>query len=116
MPARHVTALLVAATATLAVGCGGAPRPAAHHGAATPSPFTLTSFQACQQLRDDLTRHQGVPDIAILRRIADHVTAPRLAAYARTAVRDIDHTGIAPIALSLLRDECARDGVPIPAS
>jgi hypothetical protein len=42
--------------------------------------------------------------------------APRLAAYARTAVRAIDHTGIAPIALSLLRDECARDGVPIPDS
>ena len=114
MPARHVKALLVTATATLAVGCGGAPRPAAHHGAATPSPYTLTSFQACQQLRDDLNRHQGVPDIPTLRRIADHVTAPRLAAYARTAVRDIDHTGIAPIALSLLRDECARDGVPIP--
>ncbi len=116
MPARYVTALLVTATATLAVGCGGGPRPAAHHGAATPSPSTLTSLQACRQLRDDLTRHQGVPDIATLRRIADHVTAPRLAAYARTAVRDIDHTGFAPIALSLLRDECARAGVQIPAS
>jgi hypothetical protein len=115
MLARHVTALLVTATATLAVGCA-APRPAAHHAVATPPPFTLTSVQACRQLRDDLARHRGVPDIPTLRRIADHVTAPRLAAYARTAVRDIDHTGIAPIALSLLRDECARAGVRIPGS
>ena len=47
---------------------------------------------------------------------ADHVTAaPRMAADARTAVRDIDHTGVAPIALALLRDECARAGVRIPA-
>jgi hypothetical protein len=50
----------------------------------------------------------------MLRRIADHVSAPRMAAYARTAVRDIDHTGVAPIALALLRDECARAGVGIP--
>lgn len=116
MRARHVQALLVTAATTLAVGCGGAPRPPAHHGATTPAPLTLTSFAACRQLRDDLTRNQGVPDIATLRRIADHVTAPRLAADARTAVRDIDHTGIAPIALRLLRDECARAGVPIPTS
>ncbi len=52
----------------------------------------------------------------MLRRIADHVSAPRMAAYARTAVRDIDHTGVAPIALALLRDECARAGVRIPAA
>ena len=60
-------------------------------------------------------QNQGVPDIPTLRRIADHVTAPRMAADARTAVRDIDHTGGAAIALGLLRDECARAGVPIPA-
>ena len=50
----------------------------------------------------------------MLRRIADHVSAPRMAAYARTAVRDIDHTGVAPIPLALFRDECARAGVRIP--
>jgi hypothetical protein len=38
-----------------------------------------------------------------------------MAADARTAVRDIDHTGVAPIAVALLRDECARAGVRIPA-
>jgi hypothetical protein len=51
----------------------------------------------------------------MLRRIADHVTAPRMAADARTAVRDIDHTGAAVIAVALLRDECTRAGVRIPA-
>jgi len=112
-PCRN--ALLVTAAAAVAVGCGGAPRPPPHHGAA-PSPYTLTSFQACRDLRDDLARNRGVPDIPTLRRIADHVTAPRLAADARTAVRDIGHTGIAPLALSLMRDECARAGVQIPAS
>jgi hypothetical protein len=114
MWARYRNALLVTAAMTVAVGCGGAPP--ARHGTTTPAPYTLTSFQACRQLRDDLARNQGVPDIPTLRRIADHVTAPRLAADARTAVRDIDHTGIAPIALSLMRDECARAGVQIPAS
>ena len=79
------------------------------------APLRLTRLQACQQLRDDLARNRGVPDIPALRRIADHVTAPRMAADARTAVRDIDHTGVAPIALALLRDECARAGVRIPA-
>ena len=80
-----------------------------------PRPLSLTKLQACQRLRDDLARNRGVPDIPALRRIADHVTAPRMAADARTAVRDIDHTGVAPIALALLRDECARAGVRIPA-
>jgi hypothetical protein len=123
--------LVTAATVALAVGCGGAPQAPAQQSPARQSPlqqsparpdatasapFTLTRFQACQQLRDDLARNQGVPDIPALRRIADHVTAaPRMAADARTAVRDIDHTGVAPIALALLRDECARAGVRIPA-
>jgi hypothetical protein len=75
----------------------------------------LTRFQACQRLLGDLARHRGVPDIPTLRRIADHVTAPRMAADARTAVRDIDHTGVAPVALSLLRADCAQAGVRIPA-
>lgn len=117
------------AAALLAAGCGGAP-----HGPARPSPagqspvrqspaspdatasapFTITRLQACRELRDDLARHQGLPDIHMLRRIADHVSAPRMAAYARTAVRDIDHTGVAPVALALFRNECARAGVRIP--
>jgi hypothetical protein len=122
MRAQYLKALLVTGATTLAVGCGGAPQPPAQHRAATPAsapaatPFTLTAFQACQQLLSDLARNRGVPDIPTLRRIADHVIAPRLAADARTAVRDIDHTGVAPLAIGLLRDECARAGVRIPAS
>ena len=112
----HLRALLVAAVATaLAAGCGGVPQPPARPDASTPAHFTFTSFQACRQLLGDLARNQGVPDIPTLRRIADHVTDPRLAADARTAVRDIDHTGAAALALGLLRDECARAGVLIPA-
>jgi hypothetical protein len=37
-----------------------------------------------------------------------------MASYARTAVRDIDHTGGAAIALALMREACARAGVRIP--
>ena len=123
--------LVTVATVVLAAGCGGAPQAPARQAPARQSPvqqapaspdatasapFTLTRPQACRQLRDDLARNQGVPDIPALRRIADHVTAaPRMAADARTAVRDIDHTGVAPIALALLRDECHRAGVRIPA-
>jgi hypothetical protein len=112
----YLKALLVTAVATaLVAGCGGAPQPSARPDATAPAHFTLTIFQACRQLLGDLARNRGVPDIPTLRRIADHVTAPRLAADARTAIRDIDHTGAAAIALGLLRDECARAGVPIPA-
>ena len=123
--------LVTVATVALAAGCGGAPQAPARQAparqapvqqapaspdATASAPFTLTRPQACRQLRDDLARNQGVPDIPALRRIADHVTAaPRMAADARTAVRDIDHTGVAPIALALLRDECNRAGVRIPA-
>ena len=119
-----------AAAALLAVGCGGAPRGPARPSPARQSPasqspafpdatasapFTITRLQACRELRDDLARNQGAPDIPMLRRIADHVSAPRMAAYARTAVRDIDHTGVAPVPLALFRGECGRAGVRIPA-
>jgi hypothetical protein len=123
--------LVTVAIVELAAGCAGAPQAPARQAPARQSPvqqaparpdatasapFTLTRSQACRQLRNDLARNQGVPDIPALRRIADHVTAaPRMAADARTAVRDIDHTGVAPIALALLRDECTRAGVRIPA-
>jgi hypothetical protein len=131
-------ALPVVVAAMLAVGCGGDPRPPAHQDSPAPahqdspapghqdspapghqdSPApalsTLTDVEACQQLRGSLSRNRGVPDIPTLRIIADHVTAPRMAAEARTAVRDIDHTGVAPLPLALLRDDCTRAGVQIP--
>lgn len=108
-------ALLAAAAATaLAAGCGGPVAPRAHKLVTAPA-STFTRVQACRQLREDVTRNGGSPDILALRRIADHVTAPRLAADARTAVRDISHTGIAPVALTLLRADCAQAGVRIPA-
>lgn len=122
--------LLVAVAATLAVGCGGDPQPPAHQGSPAPahqdspapahqdSPAPalskLSNVEACQQLRGSLTRNQGVPDLLTLRIIADHATAPRMAAEARNAVRDIDHTGVAPLPIALLRDDCARAGVQIP--
>ncbi len=116
MPRFGVALPVVAAlAAALAAGCGGAPAPPARPGVAATAAVKLTGPQACRLLRGDLARNQGVPDIPTLRRIADHVdAAPRLAADARTAVRDIGHTGVAPLAISLLRDECARAGVPIP--
>lgn len=118
----YLKALLLAVAATLAVGCGGTPRPPAHHHSPAPvhhdSPAPaldkITSVEACQQLFGSLSRNKGVPDILTLRVIADHVTAPRMAAEARNAVRDIDHTGVAPLALALLRDDCARAGVKMP--
>ena len=118
-----------AAAALLAAGCGADPsapaRPSparqspaqqspAFPDATTSAPITLGRAEACRELRADLARNLGVPAIPVLRRIADHVGAPRLAAYARTAVRDIDHTGVAPVPLALFRDECARAGVRIP--
>ena len=124
-----LVAVAVAVVTMSAAGCGGAPRapagpssprqsavrqsPAAPDATAS-VPVTLTRRRACRELRDDLARNQGLPDIPMLRRIADPVSTPRMAAYARTAVRDIDHTGVAPLAISLLRDQCARAGVPIP--
>src|SRR5690349_3656779 len=118
--------LLVAVAATLAVGCGGDPRPPAHQGSpepahqdtpapahqdsAVPALSKLSDVEACLQLRGSFSRNQGVPDLLTLRIIADHVTAPRMAAEARNAVRDIDHIGVAPLPIALLRDDCARVG------
>jgi hypothetical protein len=131
MGVGFLKALLVIIAATLAVGCGGDPRPPAHQDSPTPahqdtpapvhqdSPTpalsTLTRVEACLQLRGSLSRNEGVPDILTLRVIADHVTEPRMAAEARNAVRDIDHTGVAAIPLALLRDDCARIGVRMPS-
>lgn len=112
----RTAALLVTAATAVTVGCGGTASPAGRPRATAPAAISLSGFQACRLLLADLARRQGVPDLATLRRIADHVTSPRIAADARTAVRDIDHTGVAPLAVSLLRDECARAGVRIPAS
>jgi hypothetical protein len=130
MGVGFLKALLVAVAATLAVGCGGDPPPPAHQGSPAPahqdspaparqdSPAPalgkLTNVEACLQLLGSLSRHRGVPDILTLRIIADHAIAPRMAAEARNAVRDIDHTGVAPLPIALLRDDCARAGVRIP--
>jgi hypothetical protein len=129
MGAGYLKALPVIAAAVLAVGCGGAPPPPAHRGTpapahqGTPAPVRqdspapalskLTDVEACLQLRGSLSRNHGAPDILTLRIIADHVTEPRMAAEARNAVRDIDHTGVAAIPIALLRDRCARAGVQI---
>lgn len=116
--------LLVAVAATaLAVGCTAAPggpapthQPSPAHQPGTPSAATLlTKFQACRQLRSEVTGQPGRADVPALRRIADHVADPRMAGDARTAVRDIDHTGAAAVAFALLRDDCAHAGVRIPA-
>ncbi|HEY7431487.1 MAG TPA: hypothetical protein VH641_12245 [Streptosporangiaceae bacterium] len=113
------TLLAAAAVAALAIGCGGAPQPSAsrpaHQDPTAAAPARLTKAQACARLLADVRRNRGLPDVAALRDIADHVAAPRLAADARTAVRDIAHTGAAPLAFALLRDDCARAGVHIPA-
>jgi hypothetical protein len=110
-------ALLVTAVAAalMVAGCGGAAARQAHNHTIASASANLTGLQACERLLADVTRNGGIPDIPALRNIADHVTAPRLAADARTAVRDIGHTGIAPVALALLRADCAHAGVKIQA-
>lgn len=121
--------LLVAIAVMLAVGCGGDPRSSAHQDRPAPAhqdrpaqahqdgPASalskLSNIDACRQLRGSLSRNQGFPDLVTLRIIADHVTEPRMAAEARSAVRDIDHIGVAPLPIALLRDDCARVGVQI---
>jgi len=118
MGVGFLRALLVIVVATLAVGCGGDPRPPAHQDSPasahrvspapvrqdspTPALSTLTSVEACLQLRGSFARNRGVPDVLTLRVIADHV-------------RDIDHTGVAAIPVALLRDDCARVGVRMPS-
>lgn len=111
--------LLAAAAATaLVAGCTAAPAaPAApaHQRSTSSAAVPLTKTQACRQLLADVTRHHGRSAVPGLRHIADHVTDVRMAGDARTAVRDIDHTGGAPVAFALLRDDCAHVGVRIPA-
>ena len=111
MTSAGVATLVLAALAV--AGCHGAPVQVVTHGTA-PAFVKVTGHRACEQLLTDITRRGGVPDIPTLRQIADHVTAPRLAADARTAVRDIDHTGTASFAFTLLRADCAQAGVRIP--
>jgi hypothetical protein len=112
----RVLLVTAAAAALMTAGCGSGP--AAHTGghstSPAPAPVSRTAAQACRRLRADAARHRGVPGIPALRDAAGQVTAPRLAADARTAVRDLAHTHTAPVALALLRDDCARAGVPIP--
>ena len=115
--------LAAAVAAALAAGCTAAPAVPAHqpsqaHQPPTPSAAAvgpLTKVQACRLLLADLSHHHGRATVPGLRLIADHVTDPRMAGDTRTAVRDIDHTGGAAVALALLRDDCARAGVRIPA-
>jgi len=116
MSVAAVLATPAAVLAALAVaGCHDAPVQVTHGGSSTaPALVKVTGHRACEQLLADITRRGGSPDIRTLRQIADHATAPRLAADARTAVRDIDHTGTAPVAFALLRDDCAGAGVRIP--
>jgi hypothetical protein len=107
--------LLTAITAViLAAGCADATTPSSHTHPTTM--FTkLTALQACQRLQAHITRNQVRPDLPALHYIADHVTGtPRLARDARDAVKDITHTGIAPIAFLLLKDDCTKVGVDIP--
>jgi hypothetical protein len=104
-----------AAAVVLAAGCGGAAPPRARAHVTTSAPAGLTGRQACQRLQADVTRDKGTADIPVLRYIADRVTAiPRLAMDARDAVKDIAHTGGAPIPLTLLKDDCSKAGVDIP--
>jgi hypothetical protein len=106
--------LLAAMTAViLAVGCADATTPSSDTHPTTM--FTrLTTLQACQRLQAHITRNQVRADLPILHYIADHVTATtRLARDARDAVKDITHTGIAPIPFLLLKDDCTKVGVDI---
>jgi hypothetical protein len=107
--------LLTVLAAAAAGGCVAAPPQRAHPHPSALAPSAITVVQACHLLQTDPTRDAEAADTTVLGHIADRVTAPRMAADARTAVRDIDHTGIAPVALSLLRDDCDRAGVPVPA-
>ena len=105
----------VAAGAVLAAGCSSGSAPQARAHPAGSALAHLTRRQACRRLRADVTRNGGTADVPALRYIADRVTAiPDLARDARDAVKDIAHTGMAPIPLALLKDDCAKAGVDIP--
>ncbi|MHB1432213.1 MAG: hypothetical protein ACYCVZ_08885 [Streptosporangiaceae bacterium] len=95
----------------LASGCGGT---------AGQRPAAIGARAACRLLRADAAGRSGHrPDNRTLRLIADHVTAPRLAADARTAIQDLDHGSSPDIAFALLHAACARAGItiwPPPAS
>jgi hypothetical protein len=104
-----------AVTAALAAGCTAAPAARAHQHTTPSAAVPLSKTQACRQLLAVVAHHHGRSAVPGLRHIADHVTDARMAGDARTAVRDIDHTGGAPVAFALLRDDCAHVGVRIPA-
>ncbi len=107
--------IAVTAGAVLAAGCSSGSAPPAPAHPVTSTPGHLTRRQACQRLRADVTRNGRTADVSALRYIADRVTTiPDLARDARDAVKDIAHTGIAPIPLALLKDDCAKAGVHIP--
>jgi hypothetical protein len=97
----------------LAAGCANATTPSSHTHPTTV--FTrLTTLQACQRLQAYITRNQVRADLPTLHYIADHVIGTsRLARDARDAVKDITHTGIAPIPFLLLKDDCTKVGVDI---
>jgi len=103
-----------AAAALLAMSCDSAPTAYVHAHRVPATSVELTRVQACERLRSDVRHNRGIPDLQVLKAIADHVNDPRVAGDARTAVRDIGHTGSAPVAITLLRDDCARAGVRVP--
>jgi hypothetical protein len=107
--------IAVIAGALLAAGCGSGSGPPSRVHPAASTLAHLTRRLACQRLRADITRNGGTADVPALRYVADRVTTiPDLARDARDAVKDIAHTGIAPIPLALLKDDCAKAGVELP--
>jgi hypothetical protein len=104
-----------AAAAVLTAGCGHGPAPLRPRHASAPVFARLSGHQSCLRLLADMARNRGPADLPTLTYVAGHSSAPRMAAHARTAVQDLAHTGVATIALALLRDDCARAGVQIPA-
>jgi hypothetical protein len=105
-----------AAAAVLTAGCSSADTVQRPRHTASPSFVTVSGRQACQRLLADMSRNGGQADIDTLAFIGGHSTAPRMAAVARLAAQDLAHTGHAAIALEMLRRECAKAGISIPAS
>src|SRR5260370_29870839 len=68
-------AVLVAALA----GCGGTAAAAGHR--ATPKPVTLTTLQACQQLRADILANGGAPDRPTIKRLSFDTAGLVIASY-----------------------------------